>query len=287
MMTVKQVSSLTGVSVRTLQFYDEIGLFRPTQITDAGYRLYDPAALETLQQILFFKELDFTLKEIKAIMENPNFDKTAAFLKQRELIALKRDRLSGLLGLLDKLLKGEAHMDFKEFDMSEYFRVLDGFKKTHTDEIVARLGSLDRFDEMLADMKTRGDGIAAGAVAQYGSLENYTRAMERSFEDFLQRGPAVAPEEVPGLIERTEALTKALTADLTKDPAAPEVREAARALMEFTETCSRGVDMGENFWSVTAERYLSDPVYIQVNDRKYGPGASRFIGLAIRACLEA
>ena len=57
--------------------------------------------------------------------------------------------------------------------------------------------------------------------------------------------------------------------------------------MEFTETCSRGVDMGENFWSVTAERYLSDPVYIQVNDRKYGPGASRFIGLAIRACLEA
>ncbi|MCQ4865773.1 MerR family transcriptional regulator [Pseudoflavonifractor phocaeensis] len=287
MMTVKQVSSLTGVSVRTLQFYDEIGLFRPTQITDAGYRLYDPAALETLQQILFFKELDFTLKEIKAIMENPNFDKTAAFLKQRELIALKRDRLSGLLGLLDKLLKGEAHMDFKEFDMSEYFRVLDGFKKTHTDEIVARLGSLDRFDEMLADMKTRGDEIAAGAAAQYGSLENYTRAMERSFEDFLQRGPAVAPEEVPGLIERTEALTKALTADLTKDPAAPEVREAARALMEFTETCSRGVDMGENFWSVTAERYLSDPVYIQVNDRKYGPGASRFIGLAIRACLEA
>ncbi len=287
MMTVKQVSSLTGVSVRTLQFYDEIGLFRPTQITDAGYRLYDPAALETLQQILFFKELDFTLKEIKAIMENPNFDKTAAFLKQRELIALKRDRLNGLLGLLDKLLKGEAHMDFKEFDMSEYFRVLDGFKKTHTDEIVARLGSLDRFDEMLADMKTRGDEIAAGAAAQYGSLENYTRAMERSFEDFLQRGPAVAPEEVPGLIERTEALTKALTADLTKDPAAPEVREAARALMEFTETCSRGVDMGENFWSVTAERYLSDPVYIQVNDRKYGPGASRFIGLAIRACLEA
>ena len=281
MMTVKQVSSLTGVSVRTLQFYDEIGLLRPTQTTAAGYRLYDAGALETLQQILFFKELDFTLKEIRSIMENPHFDKTAALAKQRELITLKRDRLNGLLGLLDKLLKGEAHMNFKEFDMSEYFRVLGNFKKTHTDEIVAR------FDEMLADMKTRGDGIAAGAAAQYGSLENYTRAMERSFEDFLQKGPAVAPEEVPGLIERTEALTKALTADLTKDPAAPEVRKAARALMEFTEACGRSVDMGENFWPATAERYLSDPVYIQVNDRKYGPGASRFIGLAIRACLEA
>ena len=60
MMTVKQVSSLTGVSIRTLQFYDEIGLFKPTRITDAGYRLYDDEALEILQQILFFKELDFT-----------------------------------------------------------------------------------------------------------------------------------------------------------------------------------------------------------------------------------
>lgn len=285
MLTVKQVSSLTGVSVRTLQFYDEIGLFKPTRITGAGYRLYDTAALETLQQILFFKELDFTLKEIKAIMEDDHFDKTAAFAKQRELIALKRDRLNGLLGLLDKLLKGEAHMDFKEFDMSEYFRVLNDFKKTHTGEIVARLGSLDRFDELLAGMKTREEEIAGAAVKQYGSLEAYTRAMERSFEDFLQTGPAAAPEEVPNLMAQTEALTKTLTADLTRDPAAPEVREAALALMAFTEACSGGVDRGENFWSATAERYLADPVYIEVNDRKYGPGASKFIGLAIRACL--
>lgn len=93
MMTVKQVSTLTGVSVRTLQFYDEIGLFQPTEMTEAGYRLYDEHALEVLQQILFFKELDFTLKEIKAIMENPQFNKAAVFKKQRELIQLKRDRL--------------------------------------------------------------------------------------------------------------------------------------------------------------------------------------------------
>ena len=93
MMTVKQVSVLTGVSVRTLQFYDEIGLLKPTQMTESGYRLYDESALEVLQQILFFKELDFTLKEIKVIMENPQFDKKAAFEKQKELIRLKRDRL--------------------------------------------------------------------------------------------------------------------------------------------------------------------------------------------------
>ena len=69
MMTVKQMSSLTGVSVRTLQFYDEIGLLKPAQVTEAGYRMYDENAVAELQQILFFKELDFTLKEIKAVWQ--------------------------------------------------------------------------------------------------------------------------------------------------------------------------------------------------------------------------
>ena len=93
MMTVKQVSVLTGVSVRTLQFYDEIGLLKPTQMTDSGYRLYDESALEVLQQILFFKELDFTLREIKVIMENPQFDKKAAFEKQIGLHLQQRQTL--------------------------------------------------------------------------------------------------------------------------------------------------------------------------------------------------
>ena len=191
MMTVKQVSSLTGVSARTLQFYDEIGLFKPTQVTDAGYRLYDESALEELQQILFFKELDFTLKEIKIIMDDPQFNKAAAFEKQRELIRIKRDRLNALLGLLDKLLKGEKCMEFKDFDMSEYFRVLADFKNTHTDEIVKQLGDMESFDRMVDGMKNRESEIAEMAVRQYGSIDNFTRAMENNFGNFLKNGPAV------------------------------------------------------------------------------------------------
>ncbi len=75
MMTVKEVSRLTGVSVRTLQYYDQIGLLRPGTRTEAGYRLYDAAALETLQQILLFRELEFSLKEIAAILQSPHFDR--------------------------------------------------------------------------------------------------------------------------------------------------------------------------------------------------------------------
>ena len=233
MMTVKQVSTLTGVSVRTLQFYDEIGLFQPTEMTEAGYRLYDEHALEVLQQILFFKELDFTLKEIKAIMENPQFNKAAVFKKQRELIQLKRDRLNGMLELLDKLIHGEMCMDFKEFDMSKYFQALSEFKATHTDEIIKQLGSMEQFDEMLSALQSHEDEIASQAVRQYGSIENYTKAMKEGFQKYLSEGPAVSETEVTGIMEQTELLTKRLTADLSRDTASPEVQKAVSNLIAF------------------------------------------------------
>ena len=75
MRTVKEISQITGISVRTLHYYDEIGLFQPTGKSEAGYRLYDDKALETLQEILFFREFDIPLKEIKSIMENPALDR--------------------------------------------------------------------------------------------------------------------------------------------------------------------------------------------------------------------
>lgn len=92
MKTVSNVTALTGVSARTLQYYDKIGLFKPSELTPSGYRLYNDEALERLQQILFFKELGFHLKEIKDFISQPDFDKIAAFKKQKELLLLKRNR---------------------------------------------------------------------------------------------------------------------------------------------------------------------------------------------------
>lgn len=286
MMTVKQVSSMTGVSVRTLQFYDEIGLFKPTRVTDAGYRLYDEKALGVLQQILFFKELDFTLKEIRVIMENPEFDQAAAFKKQRELIQIKRDRLNSLLGLLDKLIKGEESMEFKEFDMSTYFEALADFKKMHTNEIIRQFGSAEAFDDVISELKSNEEEIAEMAVRQYGSLENFTDAMKKNLQEFLAGGPAVSQIEVSGLIEKTEAITKRLTADLSKDAASAEIQKMTEELINFTKECSRGVDMGENYWTFMADQYLTNPAYTEVNDRKYGEGASKFMGLAIQAYVK-
>ncbi|MCQ5128776.1 MerR family transcriptional regulator [Butyricicoccus faecihominis] len=285
MMTVKQVSLLTGVSIRSLQFYDEIGLLKPTQTTAAGYRLYDDAALEKLQQILFFKELEFTLKEIKTIMSEPAFDKAAAFAKQRELLELKRDRLSAMLGLLDKLIKGEACMDFKTFDMREYYRILDDFKRTHTEAITTRLGSMERFDEMVRELQGNENEIAEMAEKQFGSLSGYTNAMEKNLAAFLENGPSVSPADAEGLSRKTDELTQRLTALQDRDENAAEVRSAVGELIEFVNACNGDMEMGENYWPFMAELYLSNPAFIQATDQKYGAGASRFIGRAIRAYL--
>ena len=83
MKTVKEVSEQTGVSIRTLHYYDQIGLLAPSEVTQAGYRLYDDTALERLSQILLFRELEFPLKEIKEILDSENFDRTKALEQQR------------------------------------------------------------------------------------------------------------------------------------------------------------------------------------------------------------
>ncbi len=128
-MTVKQVSILTGASVRALQFYDNIGLLKPTKTTEAGYRMYDEQAVASLQEILFYKELDFTLREIKEILDNPQIDRMAALTRQREQIMRKRDRLNELLERLDKEIGGENSMEEKDFDVEEYIQALEQFKK--------------------------------------------------------------------------------------------------------------------------------------------------------------
>lgn len=105
MKTISQVAKLTGISTRTLQYYDEINLLKPSEITPAGYRLYDDDALQQLQQILFFKELGFQLKEIAEILQRPDFDRIAAYKEQKELLLLRRNRTDRLIQLLERLEK--------------------------------------------------------------------------------------------------------------------------------------------------------------------------------------
>ena len=126
MMTVHEVSKLAGVSIRTLQYYDKIGLLRPTGYTDAGYRLYDDTDLERLQHILLFRELEFPLKEIKAILNSPDFDRSKALEQQIKLLQLKKEHIENLINFaLGIKMMGVRNMDFKAFDRSK----LDEYSK--------------------------------------------------------------------------------------------------------------------------------------------------------------
>jgi len=125
MMTVHEVSRLAGVSIRTLQYYDRIGLLRPARYSGAGYRLYDDTALETLQQILLFRELEFPLKDIQRIIRSPDFDRRKALDQQIGLLELKKERLENLITLARGIRTTGVNkkMDFSAFDktkMEEY-----------------------------------------------------------------------------------------------------------------------------------------------------------------------
>lgn len=148
MMTVHEVSKLAGVSIRTLQYYDKIGLLHPTGYTDAGYRLYDDADLERLQHILLFRELEFPLKDIKTIINNPDFARSKVLEQQIELLRMKKEHIENLMNFaLGIKLLGVKHMDFKAFDRSK----LDEYSR----QAKELYGNTPEYEEMQEKAKNR------------------------------------------------------------------------------------------------------------------------------------
>lgn len=148
MMTVHEVSKLAGVSIRTLQYYDKIGLLHPAGYTEAGYRLYDDADLERLQHILLFRELEFPLKDIKVIINSPDFDRSKALEQQIELLRLKKEHIENLMNFaLGIKMLGVKHMDFKAFDRSK----LDEYSR----QAKELYGNLPEYKEMEEKQRNR------------------------------------------------------------------------------------------------------------------------------------
>lgn len=293
MRTVKQVSDLTKISVRMLHHYDKIGLLKPTKLTQAGYRLYDDEALETLQQILFFKELDFQLNEIKDIITNPNFDKMKALENHKKLIILKRDRLNGLIELINNTLEGANTMSFNEFDMTEYYNVLEEFKKENTEKVIKMWGSIDKYDEIISKVKSEEEKFATMAIKQYGSIEKYAKALKENLNNSLMLTKA---EEMDRFKEdcicdnnpKLKELYKELTADLSKDISSKEIQQIATHITNMAKDnyeIFRG-DMGDSYWHSMVQLYLVLPDWIEKVDNIYGNDASKFIGKALKYNLD-
>ncbi|HEL2260159.1 TPA: MerR family transcriptional regulator [Streptococcus suis] len=169
MKTVKEVSQLSGVSVRTLYYYDEINLLTPSFIAENGYRYYDNEAFEKLQEILLFRELEFPLKEIKKIVGNAAYDREAALKDQIRLLELKKKHLEKVIKHAKSLQqKGEHYMDFNAFAKTDLLAFQEEAKE--------RWGKTAAFQEFSAKTK-QGDfaqisSEMSGIMMEFGKMKN-------------------------------------------------------------------------------------------------------------------
>ncbi len=191
MMTVSAVSKRTGVSIRTLQYYDRIGLLKATAYTEAGYRLYDDTALERLQQILLYRELEFPLKDIIQILSSPDFDSNRALRQQIALLELKKAHIEKLIALARGIrIIGGKYMDFSAFDSSK----LDSCAK-QAKEVWGQTDAYQEFEEKSQGRTQETESaIAQGLMAifaEMGRLKNTApsaaaaQALVKKLQDYI------------------------------------------------------------------------------------------------------
>lgn len=275
MRTVKEISELTGISVRTLHYYDEIGLLKPTEKSDAGYRLYDDKALETLQQILFFREFDISLKEIKAVLDNPALERNQILQVQRKMLVTKKERMERLIASIDDILKGENKMDFTIFT------------KTEVEEM---------FQTMLEHMPENMRNIA---IKEFGSIEQWKKHyMEVVSSEEMQKGYAkvvewyggkdkflsvartpVSKEVAESYSKRIEAILQKLIAKQNCDIDSFEVKELVGEYGFVMKQLAQ-IKEEKGFMMAQTQYYRNEQIKPMI-DEKYGEGASDFFAQAI------
>ncbi len=275
MKTVKEISNITGISVRTLHYYDEIGLLKPTDKSDAGYRLYDDKALEQLQQILFFREFDIPLKEIKAVMENPALDRNHILRMQRKMLTAKIEHMEHLVVSIDNILKGDNKMDFAIFnkiEMEEMFQAMidnmpEEIKKIAIDEF----GGLKQWQKHYIkaisseDMQKRYQKM----VEWFGGKDEYLATVKNP----------ISKEVAKSYQKRIDAILEKLASKWEYSTDSFEVKEIIGEYAFVMKQLCQIKDEKEMMLSL-AQTYRNEQVRANIDD-KYGDGMAQFFIQAI------
>ena len=191
-MQIKEFAEITGVSVRTLHYYDEISLLKPAIVDKiTGYRFYNEQSVLRMQEILFFRELDFSLKSIKEILSSPNYDKQKALAQQKQLLIIKKERLEKLISAIDDAAKGENVMN--AFDNSNF----DQYKQ----EVKEKWGNTDAYKEH--SRKT-----ADYSKEKWNSLTDALNGIFKDFAQCMQEGNKPDSDEAQAIVK---ALQKHIT----------------------------------------------------------------------------
>lgn len=278
MRTVKEVSALTGISVRTLHYYDEIGLLKPTVLSEAKYRLYDDKALETLQQILFFREFDLPLKQIKEILENPDLDKNQLWNSQKRMLVLKKERLERIIASIEDILKGENKMDFEVFSKADIEQMYQDMERNMMEEqkeaFVKEYGSMEQFKKQFVEK-------ASSEQAQ----KNFAKVLEWYGDKESALKAAANPENakiVDAYRKRLTEVTKKLAAKVGTDVNSFEVKEIVGEMDFVSKQLYQMNDM-TGFMLDMAKKYVNNTELQKQLDAVYGEGSTLFIGQALEA----
>ncbi len=206
-LSVSEISRLTGISVRTLHYYDEINLLKPSSVDkNNGYRYYDERSLERLQEILFYRELDFSLKTILQIITSPGYNKKEALSQQKHLLTLKKKRLERLIEALDNELEGEYTMKFDEFKNSEY----EEAREKYAQEASRKWGDTDAYKE--SQKKT---GLYSDE--KWEQVNKETDNIMREFAECMKKGASPSDNQAQLLVEKWRNFISANYYECTKE----------------------------------------------------------------------
>ena len=277
MRTVKEISDLTGISVRTLHYYDEIGLLKPTKKSDAGYRLYDDKALETLQQVLFFREFDIPLKEIKAVMENPVLERNQILQMQKKMLVAKKERMERLINSIDDILKGDNKMDFAIFSKTEveemFQTMIEHMPENMKNLAVKEFGSVEEWKKHYIEVVSSEEmqkGYAK-VVEWYGGKEKFLS---------VANSP-ISKEVAESYNKRIEGILQKLIEKRNCDVNSSEVKKIVKEYGLVMKELSQ-IKNEEEFMLAQAQYYRNEKIKPMI-DEKYGKGASEFFSQAIEA----
>ena len=240
MMTVHEVSKLTGVSIRTLQYYDRIGLLHPAEYTEAGYRLYDDAALETLQQILLFRELEFPLKDIQQIIQSPSFDRQKALDQQITLLELKKEHLDSLISLAREIKSAgvKTNMDFSAFDtrkMDEYAaRAKEAWGETPAyQEYEQKTKGRSKEETMEVSRQMMDIFAEFGAIRNGDPSSTEARTLVRKLQDFISANYYTCTNQILSGLGQMYAAGGEMTDNIDSYGGEGTAEFAARAIRVF------------------------------------------------------
>lgn len=274
MKTIKEVSEIAGISIRTLRYYDEIGLLKPVQLTDAGYRLYDNQSLAKLQLILFFRELDFPLKDIRKILDDPDYDREQLLIAQKALLEKKRNRLNGIIELITDVIGGINTMSFEAFNNEDIQKMVDHSLECMSPELlqeqIKKHGSIEKYREVLTNGFLGNEKSMAQVINWYGGKEKAVEAVLQStgnMEELKQEQDATA-----------EVYAQFKTAKETDniDLAYDAVSRLAKCYKEMFK-----LDNARNILLDLAKEYLQLEKLAEITDMQYGSGISEYIAHTI------